>query len=82
MIRAELPSAFRKRRGFRRRRVQFMYINGTAISTLTQLTANASTGFTIGTVNYYGSFLGEIGELLIFNNALSTSDISTIYSAR
>jgi hypothetical protein len=65
---------------------QRMYINGTAngapISTLTQLTANASTGFTIGTVNYYGNFLGEIGELLIFNNALSTSDISTIYSAR
>ena len=82
MIRAELPSAFRERRGFRRRCVQFMYINGTAISTLTQLTANASTGFTIGTVNYYGNFLGEIGEILIFNNALSTSDISTIYSAR
>jgi len=65
---------------------QRMYINGTAngvpISTLTRLTANASTGFTIGTVNYYGNFLGEIGELLIFNNALSTSDISTIYSAR
>jgi len=65
---------------------QRMYINGTAngvpISTLTQLTANASTGFTIGTVNFYGNFLGEIGELLIFNNALSTSDISTIYSAR
>jgi hypothetical protein len=65
---------------------QRMYINGTAngapISTLTQLTANASTGFTIGTVNYYGNFLGEIGELLIFNNALSTSDISTLYSAR
>jgi hypothetical protein len=65
---------------------QRMYINGTAngaaISTLTQLTANASTGFTIGSVNYYGNFLGEIGELLIFNNALSTSDISTIYSAR
>jgi hypothetical protein len=65
---------------------QRMYINGTAngaaISTLTQLTANASTGFTIGSVNYYGNFLGEIGELLIFNSALSTSDISTIYSAR
>jgi hypothetical protein len=65
---------------------QRMYINGTAngvpISTLTQLTANASTGFTIGAVDYYGNFLGEIGELLIFNNALSTSDISTIYSAR
>jgi hypothetical protein len=65
---------------------QRMYINGTAngtaISTLTQLTANASTGFTIGTVNYYGNFLGEIGELLIFNSALSTSDVSTIYSAR
>ena len=65
---------------------QRMYINGTAngvpISTLTQLTANASTGFTIGTVNFYGSFLGEIGELIIFNNALSTSDISTLYSAR
>jgi hypothetical protein len=63
-----------------------MYINGTAngvpISTLTQLTANASTGFTIGTVNFYGNFLGEIGELLIFNNALSTSDISKLYSAR
>jgi hypothetical protein len=65
---------------------QRMYINGTAngvpISTLTRLTANTSTGFTIGTVNYYGNFLGEIGEILIFNNALSTSDISTIYSAR
>jgi hypothetical protein len=65
---------------------QRMYINGTAngapISTLTQLTANASTWFTIGTVNFYGSFLGEIGELIIFNNALSTSDISTLYSAR
>jgi hypothetical protein len=66
--------------------IQRMYINGTAngvpISTLTQLTANASTGFTIGTVNFYGNFLGEIGELLIFNNALSTSDISKLYSAR
>jgi len=62
---------------------QRMYINGTAnglpISTLTQLTANASTGFTIGTVNYYGNFLGEMGELLIFNSALSPADI---YSAR
>jgi hypothetical protein len=65
---------------------QRMYINGTAnglpISTLTQLTANASTGFTIGTVNYYGNFLGEIGELIIFNTALSAADISTLYSAR
>jgi hypothetical protein len=64
---------------------QRMYVNGTAngvpISTLTQLTANASTGFTIGTVNYYGNFLGEIGELLIFNTALSVSDISTLYSS-
>jgi len=61
---------------------QRMYINGTAnglpISTLTQVTANASTGFTIGTVNYYGNFLGEIGELIIFNSALSASDISTL----
>ena len=65
---------------------QRMYINGTAnglpISTRTQLSANASTGFTIGTVNYYGNFLGEIGELIIFNTALSASDISTLYSAR
>jgi hypothetical protein len=65
---------------------QRMYINGTAnglpISALTQVTANASTGFTIGTVNYYGSFLGEIGELLIFNNALAAADISSLYSAR
>jgi hypothetical protein len=65
---------------------QRMYINGTAnglpISTLTQLTANASTGFTIGSVNYYGNFLGEIGELIIFNTALSPADISTLYSAR
>ena len=65
---------------------QRMYINGTAnglpISTLTQLTANASTGFTIGSVNYYGNFLGEIGELIIFNTALSAADISTLYSAR
>ena len=65
---------------------QQMYINGTAnglpISTLTQVTANASTGFTIGTVNYYGNFLGEIGELIIFNTALSSTDISTLYSAR
>ena len=65
---------------------QRMYVNGTVnglpISTLTQLTANASTGFTIGAVNYYGNFLGEIGELLIFNTALSASDISTLYSAR
>lgn len=65
---------------------QRMYINGTAnglpISTLTQVTANASTGFTIGAVNYYGNFLGEIGELIIFNTALSASDISTLYSAR
>ena len=65
---------------------QRMYINGTAnglpISSLTQVTANASTGFTIGTVNYYGGFLGEIGELLIFNNALAAADISTLYSAR
>jgi hypothetical protein len=65
---------------------QRMYINGTAnglpISTLTQVTANASTGFTIGAVNYYGNFLGEIGELIIFNSALSASDISTLYSAR
>jgi hypothetical protein len=61
---------------------QRMYINGTAnglpISTLTQVTANASTGFTIGAVNYYGNFLGEIGELIIFNSALSTADISTL----
>jgi hypothetical protein len=66
--------------------MQRMYINGTAngipSSTLTQLTANASTGFTIGSVNYYGGFLGEIGELLIFNQALSTQDISKLYSAR
>jgi len=65
---------------------QRMYINGTAnglpISTLTQVTANASSGFTIGTVNAYGNFLGEIGELIIFNNALAASDISTLYSAR
>lgn len=65
---------------------QRMYINGTAnglpISTLTQLSANASTGFTIGSVGYYGNFLGEIGELIIFNSALSASDISTLYSAR
>ena len=65
---------------------QRMYVNGTAngipVSTLTQVTANASTGFTIGAVNYYGNFLGEIGELLIFNSALSSADISTLYSAR
>jgi hypothetical protein len=65
---------------------QRMYINGTAnglpISTLTQVTANASTGFTIGSVGYYGNFLGEIGELIIFNSALSAADISTLYSAR
>ena len=65
---------------------QRMYINGTAngapISTLTQVTGNASSGFTIGGVNYYGNFLGEIGELLIFNSALSAADISTLYSAR
>ena len=65
---------------------QRMYINGTAnglpISSLTRVTANASTGFTIGTVNYYGNFLGEIGELIIFNSALSAADISTLYSAR
>jgi Concanavalin A-like lectin/glucanases superfamily len=65
---------------------QQMYINGTAnglpISTLTQVTANASTSFTIGAVNYYGNFLGEIGELIIFNTALGASDISTLYSAR
>lgn len=65
---------------------QQMYVNGTAnglpISTLTQLTANASTGFTIGGINYYGNFLGEIGELIIFNTALSSTDISTLYSAR
>ena len=61
---------------------QRMYVNGTAnglpISTLTQVTANASTGFTIGAVNYYGNFLGEIGELIIFNTALGASDISTL----
>lgn len=61
---------------------QRMYINGTAnglpISTLTQVTANASTGLTIGTVNYYGNFLGEIGELIIFNSALSAADISAL----
>lgn len=65
---------------------QRMYINGTAnglpISSLTQVTANASTGFTIGGIGYYGNFLGEIGELIIFNTALSASDISTLYSAR
>jgi hypothetical protein len=63
-----------------------MYINGTAnglpISTLTQVTANASTGFTIGTINYYGGFLGEIGELIIFNQALGIADISILYSGR
>ena len=66
--------------------LQRMHINGTAnglpISTLTQVTANASTGFTIGTVNYYGNFLGEIGELIIFNSALDSTNISTLYSAR
>ena len=65
---------------------QRMYINGTAngapISTLTQVTANASTGFMIGSVGYYGNFLGEIGELIIFNSALSAADIATLYSAR
>ena len=65
---------------------QRMYINGTTnglpISTLTQVTANASTGFTIGSIGYYGNFLGEIGELIIFNSALSPADISTLYSAR
>lgn len=65
---------------------QRMYVNGTAngapISSLTQVTANASAGFTIGTIGYYGNFLGEMGELLIFNTALSASDISTLYSAR
>ena len=65
---------------------QRIYINGTAnglpISTLTQVTANTSTGFTIGTVNFYGNFLGEIGELIIFNSAISPADISTLYSAQ
>jgi hypothetical protein len=65
---------------------QRMYINGAAnglsISTLSQLSANASTGFTIGAVNYYGNFLGEIGELIIFNSALAAADISTLYSYR
>jgi hypothetical protein len=65
---------------------QRMYINGTAnglpISTLTQLSANASTGFTIGSVGYYGNFLGEIGELIIFNSALAVADLSTLYSYR
>lgn len=65
---------------------QRMYINGTAnglpISTLTQVTANASAGFTIGSIGFYGNFLGEIGELIIFNSALSPADISTLYSAR
>jgi hypothetical protein len=59
-----------------------MYINGTAnglpISTLTQVTANASTNFTIGSVGFYGNFLGEIGELLIFNQALSTQEIAKL----
>jgi hypothetical protein len=63
-----------------------MYINGTAngapISTLTQVTANASAGFTVGTIGFYGNFLGEIGELVIFNSALAPADISTLYSAR
>jgi hypothetical protein len=62
--------------------VQRMYINGTAnglpISTLTQVTANASTNFTIGSVGFYGNFLGEIGELLIFNQALSTQEIAKL----
>lgn len=65
---------------------QRMYVNGTAngapISTLTQVTANASAGFTVGSVGFYGNFLGEIGELIIFNTALSAPDISTLYLGR
>jgi hypothetical protein len=65
---------------------QRIYINGTAngapISTLTQVTANASAGFSVGTIGFYGNFLGEIGELVIFNSALAPADISTLYSAR
>ena len=65
---------------------QRMYINGTAngipISTLTQVTANASAGFTIGSIGAYGNFLGEIGELLIFNTVLGVDDISKIYLVR
>lgn len=65
---------------------QQMYVNGAAsgtpISSLTQVTANASTGFTLGGTNFYGFFLGEIGELTIYSTALGTADISTLYSAR
>lgn len=65
---------------------QQMYINGSssgaASTSLTWLTANSATNFTIGSVNYYGNFLGEIGELIIFNTALSAQDISKLYSLR
>jgi hypothetical protein len=65
---------------------QRMYVNGTAngapISTLTQVTANASAGFTVGSVGFYGNFLGEIGELIIFTTALSAADVSTLYLGR
>jgi len=63
---------------------QRIYVNGSAsgasISTLTQVTANASTIFTIGTAAYYSSgFIGEMGEFIIFPRALTPDQISSIY---
>lgn len=65
---------------------QAMYVNGalsgTPSTSLTLLNAPTGTSFTIGAVNAYGTFLGLIGELLIFTSTLSSTDIATIYKSQ
>ena len=63
-----------------------MYVNGTLSGTpstsLTLLNAPSGTALTIGAVNYYGTFLGLIGEMLVFTSALSSTDVAAIYRSQ
>jgi hypothetical protein len=65
---------------------QAMYVNGTLSGTpstsLTLLNALSGTALTIGAVNYYGTFLGLIGEMLVFTSALTSTDVATIYRSQ
>ena len=61
-----------------------LYCNNAVVSTTAgyaQCTANASTGFTIGCADKYGSFGGEIGELIIFPSALTAAQVSQNYNS-
>ena len=60
------------------------YRNGTltATSTYPQVTANISGPFTIGGTGAYGGLQGEMGELIIFNSALSSAQVSQIYKSQ